>query len=271
VATNANYANVAGSATDSNAFHRNVSNEIAGLTQKAVPANNDYILIEDSANGNSKAYIQVGTLPTGNGNGGNGTPAQQVIFTNSGNWTNPLYGVTNCVVTVLAVGGGGGGGGSNSARIGGGGGGGATIYAWAIVPSSIQTVTVTVGNGGGGGAANSNGNSGTISNFGSYVSVNGGNPGGYPSGVSNGAGGGGGAVNLYISQSIIFGFSGSNGGTNAAATGGDSGQNHGQGGTYANNTNGGNGGLYGGGGGGGGGSNTIGGTGAKGIVIVTYG
>jgi ABC-type tungstate transport system permease subunit len=52
---------------DTAAIHDNVTGEIAALTEKVTPASGDLILIEDSAAGNAKKYIQVGNLPTGGG------------------------------------------------------------------------------------------------------------------------------------------------------------------------------------------------------------
>lgn len=43
-----------GSGTDANAVHVNASGEIAGLTEKAAPAANDLVIIEDSAASTSK-------------------------------------------------------------------------------------------------------------------------------------------------------------------------------------------------------------------------
>ena len=51
----------------SDAIHDNVSNEIKGIDIKGTPASGDLIVIEDSADGNKKKSILVGTLPTGGG------------------------------------------------------------------------------------------------------------------------------------------------------------------------------------------------------------
>lgn len=47
---------------DQNAIHDNVSAEISAITNKASPTNDDYILIEDAADSDSKKYITVGQL-----------------------------------------------------------------------------------------------------------------------------------------------------------------------------------------------------------------
>jgi len=49
---------------DSTAIHTDVAGEIAGLVHKASPATGDYILIEDSAGGNTKRYSTVGEIAT---------------------------------------------------------------------------------------------------------------------------------------------------------------------------------------------------------------
>lgn len=52
-----------GSGTDADAIHDNVSGEIAALTLKATPVSGDLLLIEDSADTNSKKKITLGSLP----------------------------------------------------------------------------------------------------------------------------------------------------------------------------------------------------------------
>ena len=54
---------------DPNAVHDDVAAEIAALTEKATPVAADLILIEDSADSNSKKKAQVGNLPGGGGGG----------------------------------------------------------------------------------------------------------------------------------------------------------------------------------------------------------
>ena len=49
--------------TDADAVHVNVDAEISGVAAKAVPVDADFLLIEDSANGDAKASITIGTLP----------------------------------------------------------------------------------------------------------------------------------------------------------------------------------------------------------------
>jgi hypothetical protein len=49
--------------TDPDAIHDNIAGEIASITEKATPVSGDFLLIEDSADGNSKKRIQIGNLP----------------------------------------------------------------------------------------------------------------------------------------------------------------------------------------------------------------
>lgn len=51
--------------TDTDAIHDNVAAEISAITEKASPVSGDWILIEDSADGNNKKKVQAGNLPTG--------------------------------------------------------------------------------------------------------------------------------------------------------------------------------------------------------------
>lgn len=51
-----------GGGTDSDAIHDNVAGEIAAITTKASPVSGDYLLIEDSADSNSKKKVTVGSL-----------------------------------------------------------------------------------------------------------------------------------------------------------------------------------------------------------------
>jgi hypothetical protein len=57
-------ATLASAATPS-AIHDDVASEISGLTVKGSPVSGDFIMIEDSAAGNVKKYITIGTLPAG--------------------------------------------------------------------------------------------------------------------------------------------------------------------------------------------------------------
>lgn len=54
---------------DPDAIHDDVSNEIAGITEKAVPVAADLLVIEDSADANAKKRVQIGNLPGGGGGG----------------------------------------------------------------------------------------------------------------------------------------------------------------------------------------------------------
>jgi len=55
--------------TDSAAIHDNVAGEIAAVAAKATPVSGDLLLIEDSADSNSKKRITIGSLPGGGGGG----------------------------------------------------------------------------------------------------------------------------------------------------------------------------------------------------------
>ena len=68
-----------GAGSDTDAIHDNIDGEIASVIEKATPVSADIILIEDSADGNSKKRVAVGSLPTAGGgesntasNGGTG-------------------------------------------------------------------------------------------------------------------------------------------------------------------------------------------------------
>ena len=53
--------------SDAEAIHEDVASEISGITVKGTPVSADFILIEDSAAGNVKKHITVGSLPSGGG------------------------------------------------------------------------------------------------------------------------------------------------------------------------------------------------------------
>lgn len=61
-----------GATANPNAFESSVSGEIAALTEKVAPAAGDHLLIEDSADADSKKRVQIGNLPAG-------TPADNSI------------------------------------------------------------------------------------------------------------------------------------------------------------------------------------------------
>lgn len=48
--------------TDANAIHDNVASEISVIANKAIPADGDFLLIEDSAAGNVKKHILVSSI-----------------------------------------------------------------------------------------------------------------------------------------------------------------------------------------------------------------
>lgn len=69
-------------ASDPSAIHDDVAGEIAALTEKASPASADKLLIEDSAGGNAKKYVQVGNLPSGSGSALEQYPPNLLINSN---------------------------------------------------------------------------------------------------------------------------------------------------------------------------------------------
>ena len=61
------------SSSDSAAIHDNVASEISAITEKGTPVSSDLLIIEDSADSNSKKSIQLGNLPAGAATHGNHT------------------------------------------------------------------------------------------------------------------------------------------------------------------------------------------------------
>ena len=53
------------SATDIDAIHKTTSAEISTITEKTTPVSNDLLVIEDSADSNSKKRLKIGNLPGG--------------------------------------------------------------------------------------------------------------------------------------------------------------------------------------------------------------
>ena len=72
-----------GSGTDVNAIHKNVAAEISTITEKVTPVSADLLIIEDSADSNSKKRVQIGNLPSGGGGGG--TTIEQEYTATGGN------------------------------------------------------------------------------------------------------------------------------------------------------------------------------------------
>lgn len=68
--------------TDADAIHDNVASEISAITNKATPADGDFILIEDSAAGNAKKHILVSSI-SGSGSAdlllNSGPPAHDTV------------------------------------------------------------------------------------------------------------------------------------------------------------------------------------------------
>lgn len=54
-----------GSGNDPDAIHDNVAGEISAITSKPVPVNADILIIEDSAAGDAKKKVTIGSLPGG--------------------------------------------------------------------------------------------------------------------------------------------------------------------------------------------------------------
>ena len=67
-----------GAGSDTTAIHDNIASEISAITEKVSPASTDLIIIEDSADSNSKKKIQIGNLPTGGGGEANTASNQGV-------------------------------------------------------------------------------------------------------------------------------------------------------------------------------------------------
>ena len=53
-----------GGGADANAVHVNVASEISGVASKGTPTTNDFLLIEDVADGNNKKKITIGDIPS---------------------------------------------------------------------------------------------------------------------------------------------------------------------------------------------------------------
>ncbi len=87
---------------DAEAIHDDVAGEIAAIALKAVPVSADLLLIEDSAAGDAKKRITIGSLPTGSG-GQTNTVAGSGGITNVGTNVDadlaPTYGTTANTVT----------------------------------------------------------------------------------------------------------------------------------------------------------------------------
>lgn len=183
------------------------------------------------------------------------------VFTSSGTWTKP-EGLS--YVSVKAIGGGGGGGANTTNDIGGGGGGGGGISEKIIDESALAaTVSVTVGSGGTGAVLPStNGTAGGNSSFGAHCVASGGQGATAALGGASGLGSSGdlnyrqspGQHGIYYNVNGSGGHGGGSGGIGSTDTSSDGGVGN----------------PYGGGGGGGfnGISDTNGGDGASGVVIV---
>ena len=185
------------------------------------------------------------------------------VFTSSGTFTIPS-GITKVKVTVVGGGGGGGGSDGNINGSGGGGGGAAIEIISGLTPGG--TVSVTVG-AGGTGVSNGAGNTGGTSSFGAYCSATGGSGSGAQANLA-GSGGVGSGGNLNIAGQP--GQTAEDISTRPSMAGG--GTILGGGGNGRTTTGANAGGAYGGGGGGAwsNSTNTAGGTGAAGVVIVEY-
>ena len=170
---------------------------------------------------------------------------------------------------------GGDGGTSNSSTDGGGGGGGAAGKNGVGKNGGAATSGTTSGGGGGGsdgGTAGSNSVNNSLGGAGgNNFAGTGGGAGGTGAGAAGTVGGGGGGS---ATNGLSTGANGGNGGNGITLDGSTTGSGGGGGGAGAfsgSGFNGGTGGLYGGGGGGGSFSpNGAGGTGANGVIVITY-
>lgn len=227
-----------------------------------------YCNISDSGTSGTVEYYGGGTANT---NHEKSIRPRSDIFTSSGAWIKPVSLLTGSYVKVTVIAGGGGGGGAvqNSATGSGNGGGGGGRSVKLIAEDDLAaSESVTVGAGGTGGTAGGGtGGNGGSSSFGSHCSATGGD--------------GTGAVNSSVGGAPGIGSSGDiNDGLGAGATGsffnsvGYGGVGGGGGGAGATvGGPGGAGSAYGSGGGGGTSdpaSETAGGAGKGGIVIVEY-
>ena len=211
-----------------------------------------------------------------------------VNFTSSGNWTVP-YGVSSVEVEVFGAGGAGGGCGTTTGQAGGGGGGAEAMSIINVTPGATYNVTVGAGGVGGGG----DGPAGGASNFTNSTNTSIVFAMGGCGGLFNGTGGCGGNSTGSIGQIILSGGIGGNAPAGTAGGGGGGAGNNTAGGNASGGTPGTGGTLYGGNGGngtsvinsngnpgsnyGGGGSgarrtggNRLGGSGARGLVILVY-
>ncbi len=190
--------------------------------------------------------------------------SRQELHTTGTNWVVPS-GVQ--LLRVRLVGGGGGGGGSTNS--GGGGGGGAGGYAEAILAVAAgQSHVITVGAGGSLGTPTAAGGTGGTTSFGTLVSASGGQGGGSVPPNNSGGGGGVGLVGALLQ----FGGFGGDGPSIAGVPAGNGGSSvfggGGRGTLLGGPPAGGQ--AAGSGAGGGYGSNSSGGTGSAGLVILEY-
>lgn len=191
-------------------------------------------------------------------------------FTTSGNWTVPC-GVTSVTVSVYGAGGGGGGSNTGGQAGGGGGAGGFASSTFVVVPGAIIPYTVGAGGIAGSTGGGNGGNGGSTSWNGGAVVGTGGS-----GGFGDNLGGAGGAGGVGVGTTTIAGGAGGAGGaSNGGAGGSASGPNGGAGGSGGGPAvSGSAGNNFGGGGGGGGdrasGTNTAGGVGASGAVVISY-
>ena len=58
---------ITGANTDASAIHDDTASEISAINNKGTPVNADMLVIEDSADGNAKKMITLGTLPAAGG------------------------------------------------------------------------------------------------------------------------------------------------------------------------------------------------------------
>jgi hypothetical protein len=141
-----------------------------GLTADATPLAADTFAFHDAADSEHKSITYAalsGLLGTGGG------IVNVQFLTASGTYTKTA-GTTKALV--FAVGGGGGGGGAQYAKTAGGGGAGALAFAFADVSGAAFAYTIGAG-GAGGVSGGGNGGAGGSTQFGSFATAGGGDPG----------------------------------------------------------------------------------------------
>ena len=186
--------------------------QIEDLTGKTTPANNDILVIEDSAASMAAKKLTMENLANFLGAIGN----KITTYTSNDTWTKP----DNLKFIIVELWGGGGSGAASTSQRASGAGGGA--YNKKIIPVADlgATETVTVGAGGVARAAEGNGNVGGTTSFGTHLYAYGGGAGSL-SGDPYPGGSGGGQLALGSPGYPISGVSATPNSTFGGAAGGD--------------------------------------------------